>query len=76
MHLQLMHRARKVVGKRLFHVIMRSTFYGHFCAGNNKEEVKKSTKTLLQNNVRPMILVAIEEESRDANASKRFPKVF
>lgn len=37
---QLLQTLRKTVGGGLFKKILRSTFYGHFVAGENQTEVR------------------------------------
>ena len=37
--MQISHAMEKVLGKKLFNKIMRMSFYGHFVAGENQQEV-------------------------------------
>jgi hypothetical protein len=36
---QILHSLRKAIGASLFKRILKSTFYGHFVAGENQKEV-------------------------------------
>lgn len=38
--LQILKWSRKVLGQRLFCSMMRQTFYGHFVAGVDQDEIK------------------------------------
>ena len=38
--LQLMKLGQKVLGKKLFGLMMKQTFYGHFVAGEDQERIK------------------------------------
>jgi proline dehydrogenase len=37
---QLMKLGQRVLGKKLFGMIMKQTFYGHFVAGEDQELIK------------------------------------
>ena len=37
---QLMKLGQKVLGKKLFGLMMKQTFYGHFVAGEDQERIK------------------------------------
>ncbi|XP_062941773.1 proline dehydrogenase 1, mitochondrial isoform X2 [Cynocephalus volans] len=39
-HEQLLHIARKLLGQRLFNVLMKMTFYGQFVAGEDQESIR------------------------------------
>ena len=67
-----MHKTKKLVGKRIFSFLMNLSFYGHFCIGEKQQDIDVTTKNLLQNNIRPMILVTIEEESRKNTGNDKY----
>ncbi|KAH7705600.1 hypothetical protein AAVH_27190 [Aphelenchoides avenae] len=51
---------RTVLGKRLFDSVLKATFFGHFVAGETKEEVKVTAEKLRKSGIDPIIDYSIE----------------
>uniref|UniRef100_A0A2C9JI87 Proline dehydrogenase n=1 Tax=Biomphalaria glabrata TaxID=6526 RepID=A0A2C9JI87_BIOGL len=54
--------ARKFLGKRLFVSMMRLTFYGHFVAGEDQEEIKPLVTRIRQFGVKSILDYSAEED--------------
>ena len=66
-----MRRLRQVCGKRIFELMMRSTAYGHFVAGENEIEIRPKLKRLLSFGVKPILDYSVEEDLSEEEAQKR-----
>ncbi|XP_066267867.1 proline dehydrogenase 1, mitochondrial-like [Branchiostoma lanceolatum] len=63
---QLMKLSRRILGKRLFKMCMKSTFYGHFVAGEDQESIKPLIKRMEKFGVGSILDYSVEEDlSRD-----------
>ncbi|KAH7703011.1 hypothetical protein AAVH_29823 [Aphelenchoides avenae] len=56
----LLRLMRTVLGKRLFDSVLKATFFGHFVAGETKEEVKVTAVKLRRSGIDPIIDYSIE----------------
>ncbi|KAI8749196.1 proline dehydrogenase 1 mitochondrial, partial [Biomphalaria glabrata] len=54
--------ARKFLGKRLFVSMMRLTFYGHFVAGEDQDEIKPLVTRIRQFGVKSILDYSAEED--------------
>lgn len=68
---KLINFSYKVLGKSITNFLLKKTFYGHFCAGENQEQVKLTVQRLGKFGVGSIFDYAAEsdlnEESSDAN---------
>ncbi|KAH7711679.1 hypothetical protein AAVH_20997 [Aphelenchoides avenae] len=73
---------RKMLGKRMFDAVLKATFFGHFVAGETKEEVKLTADRLAQSGIGASIGYSTEAESMTqeilkageaASTEQRFP---
>lgn len=60
--------SRKILGKKLFDLMMKNTFYGHFVAGENQNEIQKSVERMMKFGVKSILDYSAEE---DLEASKQ-----
>ncbi|CAH0758844.1 unnamed protein product [Diatraea saccharalis] len=67
----LMKRLRQVVGKRLFEIIMKSTFYGQFVAGEDQNKIKPTVERLRSFGVKSILDYSVEEDLSQEEAEKR-----
>jgi len=58
----LMTAAQKLLGRRLFEIIMKGTFYGHFVAGESKEDIKPKINTMEKFGVGAILDYAVEAD--------------
>ncbi|XP_049879658.1 proline dehydrogenase 1, mitochondrial-like [Pectinophora gossypiella] len=58
----LMKRSRKVLGKRLFEMVMKATFYGQFVAGEDPEKIKPVIDRLSAFGVKSILDYSVEED--------------
>lgn len=57
-----MNLARKFLGRTLFHKLMRSTFYGQFVAGEDKEDIKEIISRNRLYGVKSILDYSVEED--------------
>ena len=57
-----MTAAQKLLGRRLFEIIMKGTFYGHFVAGESKEDIKPKINTMEKFGVGAILDYAVEAD--------------
>ncbi|XP_023933736.1 proline dehydrogenase 1, mitochondrial isoform X2 [Bicyclus anynana] len=67
----LMKRLRQVVGKKLFEVIMKATFYGQFVAGEDQNNIKPTIERLRSFGVKSILDYSVEEDITQEEAEKR-----
>ena len=63
-----MKLGQKVLGKKLFGLMMKQTFYGHFVAGEDQERIKPTIGRMQR-------LVDNEEKSSVSTTKKEFSQV-
>ena len=66
-----MKMMKSVFGEKLFTFIMKSTFYGHFVAGEDEEKIQPTIKRLRQFGVKPIIDYSVEEDLSHEEAERR-----
>jgi hypothetical protein len=64
---QIMNLTQKILGKRLFKAIMKNTFYGHFVAGENQVEIRKTIEKLTSQNVKTIFDYSVELDIVEEN---------
>lgn len=69
--LQLMKLARGMVGDKLFGLIMKLTFYGHFVAGEDQYKIRPTLERLRSFGVKPILDYSVEEDLTQEEAEKR-----
>ena len=68
---KLLHGMQKVLGNKLTGMLLKLSFFGHFCAGEDKESIRPTVKKLNDANVRCILDYAAEadvttEEKRES----------
>jgi len=73
---KLMKLGQKVLGKTLFAMIMKQTFYGHFVAGEDQERIKPIIGRMQSFGVKSILDYSVEvDESEKKEDKKSFKKV-
>jgi len=73
---KLMKLGQKVLGKALFGMIMKQTFYGHFVAGEDQERIKPTISRMQSFGVKSILDYSVEvDESEKKEDKKSFKKV-
>ncbi|XP_011564591.2 proline dehydrogenase 1, mitochondrial [Plutella xylostella] len=67
----LMKRARQVLGKRLFEMMMKATFYGQFVAGEDQNKIRPTLDRLRSFGVKSILDYSVEEDLSQEEAEKR-----
>lgn len=62
---KLMKLSRRLLGKRAFEKIMRSTFYGQFVAGTNEQDIVPAIKQLSSFGVKSILDYSAEEDVQE-----------
>lgn len=55
---------QKILGKSLFRIVMRKTFYGHFVGGESEEAIKPMVERLKSFGVKSILDYSAEEDLR------------
>jgi len=61
---------RKVLGASLFNLMMRSTFYGHFVAGADQDEIKPKVTKMKEFGVKSILDYSAEEDISSEQAAE------
>ena len=61
--------AQKLLGRRLFEAVMKGTFYGHFVAGESKEEIKPKIDMMEKFGVGAILDYAVEADMPDSSTN-------
>eukprot|EP00794_Sanderia_malayensis_P014298 gene14298-15786_t len=72
---KLMNIGQKVLGNKMFGAIMKSTFYGHFVAGERKEDIKPKLDTMEKFGVGAILDYAVEADVPTVTGETRPKKV-
>ncbi|XP_043268422.1 proline dehydrogenase 1, mitochondrial isoform X2 [Venturia canescens] len=70
-NMKFMKLAKAVLGERLFTVLMKSTFYGHFVAGEDEVKIRPTLSRLRQFGVKPILDYSVEEDLSQEEAERR-----
>lgn len=66
-----MKLAKGILGERLFILMMKSTFYGHFVAGEDEFKIRPTLERLRSFGVKPILDYSVEEDISQEEAEKR-----
>lgn len=69
--LQIMKVAKAVMGEKLFTALMKSSFYGHFVAGEDQIRIRPTLERLRSFGVKPILDYSVEEDISQEEAEKR-----
>lgn len=58
----LLSLSRRVLGKRLFTALMKSTFYGHFVAGEDQQSIRPNVENMMKYGVKSILDYSAEED--------------
>ncbi|KAL5275540.1 PRODH family protein [Megaselia abdita] len=70
-NMKLMKVAQAVLGTKLFTQLMKSTFYGHFVAGEDQVKIVPTLERLRSFGVKPILDYSVEEDISQEEAEKR-----
>ncbi|TPP63580.1 Proline dehydrogenase [Fasciola gigantica] len=65
---QLMECSRKIFGKWIFRKMMKSTFYGHFVAGEDPNEIKPVVARMRKYGVKSILDYSVEKDINESEA--------
>ncbi|EDW36633.1 GL16014 [Drosophila persimilis] len=68
---KLLKLARNLLGQKLFVLLMKSSFYGHFVAGENRHTIVPTLERLRSFGVKPILDYSVEEDISQEEAEKR-----
>ncbi|KAL3791618.1 hypothetical protein HJC23_012208 [Cyclotella cryptica] len=66
---RLLNLSFRILGKRLTNTLMKHTFFKHFCAGENRLEMKPVIDKLQANNIGPILDYAAENEEDEGGST-------
>ncbi|GAB0099273.1 Proline dehydrogenase [Sergentomyia squamirostris] len=70
-NMQLMKWTNRFLGDKLFTALMKSTFYGHFVAGEDQKAIIPTLERLRSFGVKPILDYSVEEDISQEEAEKR-----
>ncbi|XP_044572634.1 proline dehydrogenase 1, mitochondrial isoform X2 [Drosophila ananassae] len=70
-NMTLLKLARSILGTKLFVLLMKSSFYGHFVAGENRHTIVPALERLRSFGVKPILDYSVEEDISQEEAEKR-----
>lgn len=70
-NMKLMKLAKAMLGEKLFTVLMKGTFYGHFVAGEDEFKIRPKLERLRSFGVKPILDYSVEEDITQEEAEKR-----
>lgn len=70
-NMKIMKLTEKILGERLFVMLMKLTFYGHFVAGEDQIKIKPTLNRLRSFGVKPILDYSVEEDLSQEEAEKR-----
>lgn len=62
---------KTILGERLFTLLMKLTFYGHFVAGEDQYKIRPCLERLRSFGVKPILDYSVEEDLTQEEAEKR-----
>ena len=66
-----MKAMKMMKGDRLFALLMKFTFYGHFVAGEDQYKIRPNLERLRSFGVKPILDYSVEEDLTQEEAEKR-----
>lgn len=66
-----MKLVRGLVGEKLFTLLMKATFYGHFVAGEDQYKIRPCLERLRSFGVKPILDYSVEEDLTQEEAEER-----
>ena len=66
----LLNLSRQILGKRLFSQLMRMTFYGHFVAGEDQNDIRQNVQNMMKYGVKAILDYSAEEDLVADNSLK------
>ncbi|XP_013774417.1 proline dehydrogenase 1, mitochondrial-like [Limulus polyphemus] len=69
-HEKLLGLAQRILGKRLFQLLMKLTFYGHFVAGKDAQDIKPTIECLGSFGVKSILDYSAEEDLSEEEAKE------
>lgn len=70
-NMKLMKLTKAIVGEKMFTELMKSTFYGHFVAGEDRFRIVPTLERLRSFGVKPILDYSVEEDLSQEEAEKR-----
>ncbi|CAH1113949.1 unnamed protein product [Psylliodes chrysocephalus] len=70
-NMQLMKFSKAILGEKLFIMMMKATFYGHFVAGEDQVKIRPTLERLRSFGVKPILDYSVEEDISQEEAEKR-----
>ncbi|XP_069671517.1 proline dehydrogenase 1, mitochondrial isoform X2 [Periplaneta americana] len=70
-NMTLMKISKRLFGDRLFKFMMKSTFYGHFVAGEDQYKIRPTLERLRSFGVKPILDYSVEEDISQEEAERR-----
>ncbi|XP_058061699.1 proline dehydrogenase 1, mitochondrial isoform X2 [Anopheles bellator] len=70
-NMRLMKVTQAVLGEKLFTLLMKYTFYGHFVAGEDQVKIVPTLERLRSFGVKPILDYSVEEDLSQEEAEKR-----
>lgn len=75
-HKTLLKMIEKVFGEKVFKRLMKLTFFGHFIAGENQQDIKPLIGQMRAYGVHPILDYSAEKDVSDEEAKERYSQVF
>jgi proline dehydrogenase len=66
-----MNITRRVLGKRLFALLMKSTFYGHFVAGETQALIRPAIENMMKYGVKSILDYSVEDDVTSASVASQ-----
>lgn len=70
-NMKIMKLLKGILGERLFTMLMKATFYGHFVAGEDQYKIRPCLERLRSFGVKPILDYSVEEDLTQEEAEKR-----
>ncbi|KAL6969115.1 hydroxyproline dehydrogenase [Sarracenia purpurea var. burkii] len=70
-NMKLMKFGKTILGEKVFASLMKSTFYGHFVAGEDQYKIVPTLQRLRSFGVKPILDYSVEEDITQEEAEKR-----
>jgi len=67
----LLDTSRMLLGKNLFNKLMKNTFYGHFVAGEDKDDIRPNVENMRKYGVKSILDYSAEEDLESTDNTKQ-----